>query len=117
MPDKKRFLRHLPPLLALSAALGSGLHAEPQQALAPDARVRVQSDWIEGGGWREGRIADATRCLMIRLDKPTDAGYNRIALLALNRLQQRTDSGKWDEVDVGALLAREPTGCRDERGG
>lgn len=91
-------------------AIGVAAMAQPE--LMPDQRVRLQSDWVEGG-WREGVVVTTGKCVMIRLDKPTEAGYNRIALLALKRLQQR-ESGKWVDVDLAALLANEPTGCREE---
>lgn len=85
----------------------------PTAQLEPDTKVRLQSVWA-GNGWRTGTVEEPDKCTMIHLDQPLEAGYNRIALLALSRLQWRDGAGKWQELDLGELLAHEPTGCREE---
>lgn len=116
MSEMKFSLRLL--CVFLCAGFTASAHAEPAPAtLTPETRVRLQSDWVEGEGWRAGLVADANPCTMIRLDQPMAGGFNRIALMALNRLQVRDEAGKWEEVDLPALLAREPTGCHAEGAG
>ena len=107
-------LRLLCAVLCVSAV---SVYAQPEPVLEPETRVRLQSDWIEGGGWRAGLVADANPCTMILLEQPITGGFNKIALMALSRLQVRGEAGKWADVDLPALLAREPTGCHAEGAG
>ena len=117
MSEMKIRLRLLCIALCVSAA-ASVYAEEPEPAtLTPETPVRLQTDWVEGGGWRNGLVAGANPCTMILLSQPMAGGYNRIALMALNRLQVRDAAGKWEDVDLNALLAREPTGCHTEGAG
>lgn len=72
--------------------------------------VRIEGAGIEAG-WFEGRT-DVTRegCTVVKLSKATKDGYILLALIAVNRLQQKDGMG-WRDLSVADLRAREPKRC------
>ena len=72
--------------------------------------VRVEGAGIEAG-WFEGRT-DVTSegCTVVKLSKATKDGYILLALIAVNRLQQKDGAG-WRDLSVADLRAREPKRC------
>lgn len=73
--------------------------------------VRIEGAGIESG-WFEGRT-DVTSegCTVVKLSKATKDGYILLALIAVNRLQQKDAAGGWRDLSVADLRAREPKRC------
>ena len=85
--------------------------AAESPSLPEGSIVRVQSPQIEAG-WHAGRVRTAaTGCRMIELGTRT-AGYESVALVALERLQ-RVEPVRWTEVALAELLEHEPQQCRE----
>ena len=81
--------------------------------IASNIPVRIVGSGIEAG-WFEGRT-DITRdgCTVVKLSKATKDGYILLALIAVNRLQQK-DGGGWRDLSVAELRAREPKQCLED---
>ena len=78
--------------------------------IASNVPVRIEGSGIESG-WFEGRTDITTEgCTVVKLSKATKDGYILLALVAVNRLQQKDATG-WRDVPVADLRAREPKRC------
>ena len=78
--------------------------------IASNVPVRIEGSGIESG-WFEGRTDITTEgCTVVKLSKATKDGYILLALVAVNRLQQK-DANGWRDVAVADLRAREPKRC------
>lgn len=98
------------------AALAAGMLASAvshAQALPENTRVRIMSSGL-GGGWLDGRITlnKGSGCTMVVFDQKQPGGYTMAALNGLARLE-RQESGKWVDVPVKPLLAKETRDCRE----
>lgn len=99
-------------LLAITAWTTVLAAAAENPTLPEGAVVRIQSPQIEAG-WHAGTVRTAaTGCHMIELGTRTAAGYGRVALVALERLQ-RVEPVRWTEVPLTELIEREPQQCRE----
>jgi hypothetical protein len=99
--------------MALVLAIACALPARAGEAPSAGMPVRIQAIGIEAG-WHEGRIVRVPNgCTMVRLARPSAAGYTSVALVAINSLEVRREAS-WSRVPVETLLMRERAECRTE---
>ena len=103
-------------LITLGAALAMLTQTRTQAAEKPaagsdDSVLRVKAAGLGTNDWLGGKLFHGQGCTMVKLDRPSPAGYSSLLLLAISHMQTYK-SGQWVEVAIAPMLKPEPAHCK-----
>ncbi len=102
--------------LAIALAICAHVtHASAQATTdpAPKEPLRIQAGGLGTTDWQAGTFITGQGCTMVKLDRPSPAGYSSLLLSAIGRLQALR-LGRWVDVVLAPLLKKEAAHCLGE---
>jgi hypothetical protein len=103
-------------LITLGAALAMLTQTRTGAAEKPGAgsdgsALRVKAAGLGTDDWLGGKLIHGQGCTMVKLDRPSPAGYSSLLLVGISHMQAYK-SGQWVEVAIAPMLKPEPAHCK-----
>ena len=73
--------------------------------------LRIKASGLGTDDWQKGKFVHAQGCTMVKLDRPSPAGYSSLLLVGISHLQA-DKAGQWTEVAIAPMLKPEPAHCK-----
>jgi len=103
-------------LITLGAALAMLTQTRTQAGEKPaagsdDSVLRVKAAGLGTNDWLGGKLFHGQGCTMVKLDRPSPAGYSSLLLVGISHMQAYK-SGQWVDMAIAPMLKPEPAPCK-----